>query len=260
MTPLLREKPLIEAIFELRWRLRPNEHGLDVDPNYGFLPGLFQQAVQAEFPATVKLPSAQVPAEMLSHVTQYQFRKAPDSWPLVQLGPGVLTVNDTEGYSWTNNFETLCGRAITKLLAVYPNRADLVPLLVQLRFLNGIYLDEDPASVLVALQRQLKTTVALPMEKLADLVAPDGPFGFGLHVTYTCREPVGNIGIKLNRGKVRNRDALVWEIFVSSKDDQVGSFLEEHAQWLSMAHTAAERAFFAFLSEELLRRFQGDSH
>ena len=42
-----------------------------------------------------------MPDEFTPHIVHHRFRVSPDGWPLLQVGPGVFTVNDTANYRWT---------------------------------------------------------------------------------------------------------------------------------------------------------------
>jgi uncharacterized protein (TIGR04255 family) len=91
----LPNKPLIEAILEVR-------RGQDgqPDPAYPLIVGRLYERLRSEYPAIEDLPIVAVPAEIWVHQVRHRFRKTKDGWPLVQVGPGVLTVNETDGYRW----------------------------------------------------------------------------------------------------------------------------------------------------------------
>jgi uncharacterized protein (TIGR04255 family) len=259
MSGKLHRKPLLEAIFELKWKTQSHDAGLSVDPDYSFLIGLFKNAVRDRFPEAVQLPASQIPVEMASHVAQYQFRVAENQWPLVQLGPGVMTVNETSSYEWNNHFEADCKNSVKQLLDVHPHSESIQPVQAQLRFINGIFI-EDNESVLSVLERGLNTHISLP-DRFGDVVGGDTkPWGLGVSISYQITEPASSLNVKLNRGKAHDRDALIWEISVVADGQDAESFFENSSAWLDSAHIAAESAFFAFLSDELLRRFEYDSN
>jgi len=97
---ILSKKPLVEAIFELRWKLQEPTPGIKIDPNYKLLVGGIYDKIRQSYPFYEQLPTSALPDEIAAYVVQHRFRKATDGWPLVQIGPGVITVNDTEGYTW----------------------------------------------------------------------------------------------------------------------------------------------------------------
>jgi len=74
--------------------------GMRVDPHYKILVGSLYEQLKEEYPFHQQLPTAFIPDEMLGYLVQHRFRKGENQWPLVQIGPGIITVNDTEGYIW----------------------------------------------------------------------------------------------------------------------------------------------------------------
>ena len=94
----LKYKPLVEAIFDLRWELQQKTAGFAADPNYRLLLGRMFDRLEADYPAHEPLPTANLPDEMVGYTVQHRFRAQPGGWPLIQLGPGILSVNETDSY------------------------------------------------------------------------------------------------------------------------------------------------------------------
>ena len=101
---VLKNKPLVEAIFELRWELEEQVSGAKTDPHYKILIGRMYDRVKDDYPYHEELPTATIPDEIAGYIIQHRFRKDKDMWPLIQVGPGIVTLNDTEGYVW-DDFE-----------------------------------------------------------------------------------------------------------------------------------------------------------
>src|SRR5947209_1729030 len=113
------KKPLVEAILEVRWALETKQPGTQIDPQYKLLLGRFQERVRDRYPEYEQLPAAALPDELIPYNVQHRFRRNANGWPLVQLGPGLLTVNETETYDWTT-FRPLTLEAFQKLFEAYP--------------------------------------------------------------------------------------------------------------------------------------------
>lgn len=93
----LPKAPLQEAIFEMRWPLQPDVGGRQlIDPEYAFALGKFQDALKDTFPHHVAKFPGEVPYQLLNYQTIHQFWQHGKQWPVVQLGPGIAAVNDTE--------------------------------------------------------------------------------------------------------------------------------------------------------------------
>lgn len=84
MREILKNKPLVEAIFELRWDLQEPVPGIKIDPHYKLLIGRLYDKLNDEYPYHEQLPIAAMPDEILGHVVQHRFRRNKDEWPLIQ--------------------------------------------------------------------------------------------------------------------------------------------------------------------------------
>jgi uncharacterized protein (TIGR04255 family) len=102
----LPKAPLQEAICELKWQLQPDESGKQlIDPEFVFALGKFDKIIRQEFPFRVSKFPSQIPSHLLQYQAMHQFWKAENTWPVVQLGPGIVTVNDTEkNYEWSDTY------------------------------------------------------------------------------------------------------------------------------------------------------------
>ena len=115
----LQNKPLVEVIFELRWELQELAPGMKIDPHYKILIGRIYDRVKDEYPFHEQLPTATMPDEIAGYIVQHRFRKGRDKWPLIQIGPGIITLNDTEGYAW-EDFKQRLNRVVDVLFDAYP--------------------------------------------------------------------------------------------------------------------------------------------
>ncbi len=111
MAEKLPNQPLTETSFEVHWTKAedPVEEGTRptkipsgqtpigpkvVDPDHTIFLGRMFERLAKTYPHRINLPASTVPTEYAPHVLQYQFWTAEERWPVVQLGPGVLTFND----------------------------------------------------------------------------------------------------------------------------------------------------------------------
>ena len=112
----LKNKPLVEALLEVKWELPVrNTPGIEGDPHYPLLLGRLSERVETDYPFHEALPTAQIPDAMVAHMAQHRFRTSEGGWPLIQVGPGLMTVNETDGYTW-DDFRERCARAIASTL------------------------------------------------------------------------------------------------------------------------------------------------
>src|SRR5581483_2894612 len=111
----LKNKPLVEAILEVRWGLVSHAPGHESDPHYKLLLGRLYDRLQEKYPEHEQLPTAIIPDELVGHVVQHRFRTSAKGWPLVQVGPGILTINSTAEYTWEDVFRPRSVDAVGRL-------------------------------------------------------------------------------------------------------------------------------------------------
>lgn len=259
----LQVKPLIEAIFELRWRLRNPGNGLPPhDPGFRIALGRFFDRVQQEYPVAVDLPTAQIPEEMTAYTVRHQFRAAKDKWPLTQLGPGILTVNETTGYTWsTFRPRLLC--AIDAMFEAYPsNIAPFEPLGVQLRYLDAFPYAPREQSLLDFLARDLHTSITVDPLLFDDGAGANCPKNINLNMTFPLSKPRGTGTLGFATGLRDNEPVIVMETIIASDSDHVPQRKGEFETWLSEAHElAVDKWFFTLIRGRLLDSFEPrDAH
>jgi uncharacterized protein (TIGR04255 family) len=253
----LKNKPLIEAIFELRWDLHEIAPGVQRDPHYKVLIGRLYDKLCSEYSFHEQLPTASVPDEIVGYVVQHRFRKGKGQWPLIQIGPGIFTVNDTEGYLW-DDFEQRIVRAVTTLFAVYPEAQQKLKInMLMLRYIDAVDFPFTENNIFAFLQDNLKITVALYPKLFEDTGVESSPIGFDWNFTFRCARPQGGVHLKFVRGRRKGNDALIWQTMVQSESRDVPDNLSETLPaWLTQAHDLTDDWFFKLIEGELLRRFE----
>jgi uncharacterized protein (TIGR04255 family) len=100
----LPKAPLIEVIFELSWIANtPKEH-----EKFQFLLGDIYAKLKHEYPLRINLvlfpvAGVEIPLEIFNNKPLYRFRKTENSYPIYQIGPGLLSVNTIDNvYIWEN--------------------------------------------------------------------------------------------------------------------------------------------------------------
>lgn len=252
---VLKNKPLVEAIFELKWELKEIGGGLKIDPHYKILIGSLYSILRDEYPYHEMLPSASIPDDIAGHVIQHRFRKGENQWPLVQIGPGIFTVNDTEGYIW-EEFETKVINTVKKLFKTHPESETLKIKSLLLRYIDAIEFNFETDNIFNFLAEKMKTTIKPYANLFKNTDADSTPLSFDWRFSFPCTKPNGVIHLRFIRGKKENADALIWETMVQSTNEQVLQIPEKIADWLNDAHTLTDDWFFKLIEGELERRFE----
>lgn len=252
---VLKNKPLIEAIFEVKWTLKEKGEGLRIDPHYKILVGSLYSKLKEEYPFHEMLPAASIPDDIAGHVIQHRFRKDRSQWPLIQIGPGILTVNDTEGYIW-EDFEKKVISAMNTLYETYPEPDTLRINSLLLRYIDAIDFDFGSDNIFDFLADMLKTTIR-PYDKLfGETGVHSIPLSFDWRFSFPSVKPQGVIHLRFVRGKKENLDSLIWETMVQSTNEQILQMPEKTTDWLTDAHDLTDDWFFKLIEGELERRFE----
>jgi uncharacterized protein (TIGR04255 family) len=252
-TTVLKRKPLVEAILEIKWRLATQPITPAIDPNYRLFVGRFHDRVINRFPIHEILQTAAIPEGMAPHLVQYRFRSKNDGYPLLQIGPGILTLNDTDSYVW-DEFESQANWALSKLIETFPEQIVFDSL--TLRYIDGVEVDFSKESVTSFLKDKLKVGVSFPDPFFESGQVEPSPTGFVLQSSFKSHTPEATVQVKFAKGKVKEKDALVWETVVASLRTELPNLPEQFPRWLFDAHTITHDWFFKLIEGELLRRFE----
>jgi len=248
----LRNKPLIEAIFEIRWRLDQVAPGILMDPNYKLNLGRLYEQLKDDYPTYEKLPMAAVPEDMVPYVVQHRFRVGENRWPLTQIGPGILTLNDTENYNW-EDFKL----RIQKLLKVLEKVLNYTTYeRISLTYVNAVDFEYNKDNVLDFLKNNLGIEINVRDGLFKDGIVNRQPVGFDFKVEYPTLEPKGVITLHFEKGWVYNKESLIWSIIVATTGSNVVQNSDEILKWVEKAHELAENWFFTLLDQDFLRRFE----
>lgn len=246
---------------EFRWGI-PGEGLRPTDPNYQLLLGrLFDHFHAAGYTFYEPLPAAEIPASMSGHIVQHRFRTDKNSWPLVQLGQGVLTVNDVENYNWDKDFYDRCINAIGAIYEKYPANFDDIPKqFISLKYIDAYAFDYENQGLADFLKNNMSLDMGLPDELLQQAGASGNPVQFVSDYTYEIPSPKGVIRFRVTRGKRGSDDAdlIVWETEVRSSDADTPVGIDNTSQWLKDAHTVTSNWFFKLIEGNLEKEFSQD--
>jgi uncharacterized protein (TIGR04255 family) len=249
----LKNKPLVEAILEVKWRVG---NAPAPDPHYQLLLGRLYDRLQQDYPTHVALPTAQLPTEVAAQagVVQHQLRPAPEDWPLVQIGPGVMSVNVTEKYSWPD-FGPRCRAAVDALYAVHPSAGELHITSTMLRYIDAIDFDFTSLDALGFLAGKLKISVDLAQSLFDGTGVDRRASEIDVNLTFPSAQPRGRVRLRLVSGKRNQKPALIWETMVISRGRDVPTMPTGFDDWLESAHGLTHDWFFKMIEGELHERF-----
>ncbi|MGB7977848.1 MAG: TIGR04255 family protein [Chlamydiales bacterium] len=256
--PILLHPPILEAIFEVRWEIENDpQNGRMRDPSYPMMYGRLYERLKKDFPVIEDLPSVQAHPEMTPFVPRHRMRKDKNGYPLIQVGPGILTVNDAKGYSW-NHFSSLALRAVESLVELFPVQS--LPLNFtkgELRYVNGIRFDIARENPLSFLAEKLHMKIEMDPELFELNRLNERPNAVGLNLSYVLEKPVANLAIAANLGQFEGKPAFIQQTLIQSFGEMTPPDVEGFTLWLEEAHTAAENCFQVFCKGALMEKFCG---
>lgn len=256
---ILKNKPLVEAIFELRWDLQKHEKDSNIqfDPHYKLLVGQIFEKVRNNYQFHNSLPQSAIPEEMAAYIVQDQFRPKEDGWPLIQIGPGVVTLNDTDSYEWPD-FNLRIQDLLHVLFDLYSeSKYPLVPNKVLLRYIDALEFDYDKDNIFEFLSNKLKTKIEFQPNLFGESCAESSPTGIDCQYAFPSTKPIGSLLLRFVRGKKHDKDALIWETHVHLTGTNVPKTKDEILAWVGEAHNLTHDIFFKMIDGELYERFKG---
>lgn len=257
----LPNKPLVEALLEFQWALIPDSMGGQKDPAYPIVVGRLQERVREDYPVIETLPTTRIPDELTPYIAKYRFRQAEGEWPLIQVGPGIASLNYTKSYTW-ERFRESARSFYPKLIDAYSIDEGVRPPRfnsILLRYLNGIAIDPQSEDLLGFLASQLNTSIVLPDAILARSQIGPSPSEFHLNLTFPLEKPAGFGTLLLATGKYDEIPALILDLNVRVTGDDVPQDAASFEHWLSEAHLVVETWFFTLIRGNLEQQFRETS-
>lgn len=225
-----------------------------VDPNYKLLPGRIFEKVSKEYPFHESLPTSEMPDEIAGYIIQHRFRKSINDWPLIQLGPGIITLNDTSKYEW-NDYRKRIHTLLDVLYATHPQPSNLILSGLSLRYIDAIGFESSQDSIFTFLKSKMKTDVNLNPKLFISTGVNDMPINIDMSFSFKSVKPLGIIHQRFRRGKKENTEALIWETVVNTDSDNIPKGKREIRNWIDDAHLLTDDWFFKTIEGELEKRF-----
>lgn len=264
----LKNPPLAEAWLDIRWQLESTVAGPQFmrDPNFPFALGAFFDSVKDQFGYREDLEASKAPQDMLPHVVRHRFRTSEKGWPLLQLGPGVASVNFTEPYTWMD-FKKAALYLQSKLSDAY-SESELVTKTITLRYRNTEPFNHSSHDLIAFLQENLNISMILPAYIPGPVGFTDLPTSANIVLTFNLSEPKGTGTLRLGTG-TRKQDVLpsepadvevlIWQLEVTvegSDAPKIGSG-DQFIIWLNSAHAIIHEWFFSLIDGPLFMKYTG---
>jgi uncharacterized protein (TIGR04255 family) len=240
--------PLQEVIFEVRWALKPSEEtGQLEDDGFELASGRLSTILEEELPYYKRIVPSDIPEQLLFYRAVHQYWKGEKTWPVVQLGPGMFTVNCTEEwYDWEENYFPFLQKAIQWLIQAY--RQPLHFAFVSLRYIDAIKVADyggiqDGWQAFIGNQFNFLYSNEFNTRGRQRQVQINQVFEL---------ENQSSLQIQISDGKRNNELALIWQTAVLKK--QLFS-QDQLIKWADEAHALTHQLFKEMIKPELYASF-----
>lgn len=237
----LPKAPLIEVIFEIRWSIEGEKEAQDVK----YLPGDLYPLLKQEYPYREAV-NPQAPVEfMLIHAPNQRFRYAKGDYPLVQVGPGIVTVNTVDAKYFWNKFEAGVMDVFDKVEKVYKFKRTLN---LALTYVDLLKFDFEKDNVLRFWEEYLGLTF-----KQSFLAGQQAASNALLALSYPTE--LGTLNVTIGRGKDnKGHDGIaVTTNLISGNIEPKNSLIKD---WLNKSHELSSNLFKEMTKGKLYESFK----
>jgi uncharacterized protein (TIGR04255 family) len=241
----LNRAPLKEAIFELYWDLPLDATNFPVDPEFDIALGKFADQIKTSFPIHKRLFP---PGNNFKIYPKpgHQFWTGELEWPVVQLGPGILSVNDTDkNYIWEGNFRPNVIKAIEILQSSYESELKFKK--VRLFYLDAVDYDPKEIGLSEFVSRNLLTSIKTGYE------IPGKQDGINIAQAFNIDDgSLFMINIQNGLNNASGGPSIIW---TTSVEYNMPMKKEDLLPWLDKAHELTSNFFVKMLKPEFYASF-----
>lgn len=234
--------PLVEVVFELRWNLTGNDELARVQYLYGDI----YNELKNKYPYRESIIPVDFPVEFMINQPVHRFRSGQNNYPLIQIGPGIITYNTINSlYEWQNFFEST-SELISTFLKIYPLEKDktLSPGILYLDFFPFDFEKQD-AHAFVNENFNVKFDQSfIKNEKFPT----DFSMGFAFSVE------LGELRINFLKGRNNNQEGILLQTRINGNPLIAGH--ENLSNWLLEAHTLCSDLFKQLTKGRLYESFK----
>jgi uncharacterized protein (TIGR04255 family) len=246
----LSNAPLQEVIFEVRWGLRPGENnGQMEDIGFELATGRLSTILEDKFSVYRRIVPAEIPDQMLFYRVVHQYWSGENQWPVIQLGPGIFTINCTDHvYDWEEIFRPLINEAIRGLMQSYRNPIQLV--FASLRYIDAIKTTEfsnHPENW----QQFIKNNFNLEYNNFFDTRGQQK--GIQIEQTFEL-EDRSELQLQIGSGTKNNEPAVIWQTTILKREQFT---VQELLKWADYAHNITHDLFVEMIKPDLYASFGG---
>lgn len=248
--------PLVEVIAEVHWKLQP----LQVPPNASIDPHF--ETFEKDFLAACKsagydfvenvFPMA-VPREFLGHKVLRRMRKKADSWPLFQLGPGVIAINIVPPYKGWQEFVPLISQGLSMLFSSYPIPQKYLEIeKLELRYMDAFVPKHGVTDRASFIRDDLGMARQLPQGIIGHADASQEPVSQTGSAQVSVKKPANSEGlIQVETGTADKDPAVLVTFIIRTKDHKIAQDQTSIVSWFDQSHVVIREWFDVLISDRV---------
>ena len=192
---------------------------------------------------------------MTGGIVKHRFRVGKDTWPLVQIGPGILTVNETEKYGTFDHFKPKVAGVIEALFKSHPQPEDLNINSLMLRYIDAKEFDYITSDVCEFISNSMHVESKIPEFLLIPDKINNPPVNYSVRSSFRCNNPPGVASLIISTGHKLKQRAIIWNQILKSSGEDVPEMPNGFEKWISEAHDVIYSWFKDIIKGELEEEF-----
>ncbi len=231
--------PLLEVIFEIKWDIANKSDIID----FQYLHGDLYSNLKSKYSYRENLIPPDVPAEVVKGNPVYRFREKEGSYPLVQVGPGLITLNTLDNKYYWDSFRDEANKILTILSDIYPKHANL-SLSPALTYVDFFRYNKNTENPLDFVNSNLKLSLSDDFMNYKTSELRD------INLTFNYKIEGKTVSLTLRNGTINNRtQGLVMQTKIIGAKEKYDT--QKLKDWLEDAHDLSSNTFRSITSGKL---------
>ncbi len=240
----LPKAPLLEVIFEIKWDIVSNNDIVD----FQYLHGDLYSIIKETFPYRENLIPSDIPFELVKGTPVYRFRKIENGYPLIQIGPGLLTINTIDNIYFWEDFKTGIESVFNAFFKVFPKSKGL-KLTPVLTYIDFFKINPDFQNAIEFINSNLHLNIHQDFLEDQDTNIKD------INVTFNYQINKDTLSLNLRNGSIKdNKDGLVLQTKIIGENNIYTS--DNLSNWLNETHDFSSSMFKKITKGPLYNSFK----
>lgn len=235
--------PLVEIILELRWKI---VNKIDLS-KVQYLHGDMYSELKDKYPFRESIVPTEIPIDVLINQPIHRFRSGPNEYPLIQVGPGIITLNTTDSNYYWETFSKWSDELIDVFLRLFTkeNSQNITPSILYLDFFTFDFEKDD---VHQFINKMFNISLS------QSFVKPDKP-PTNLNLGYYYELPLGNLSVVFQKGKnEKKEDGILLQTRLDGKPLEGKREVLNH--WINESHEVCGDLFKKLTDGDLYKSFK----